>query len=118
MPQIDFCFPSANLHATAVHLQNLGVSVTQGKSTAQVEDQLVVAAVKMFEDRYRNQQAVGANLINEGVLQAAVLWSGVGAIFSADHSVYGDGVRRHQASVKVQTSGEFVVSVDLWVHLS
>lgn len=117
MPMVNFYFTTTNLNVTAKHLMALAASPTQGQTIAQVENQLVTAAVNLFQARFGNQQSVSAQQVNDGILHAAVLWKGIGAVYSANASVSGGGVLLHQANVNVPISGHFVVCVDLWAYL-
>jgi hypothetical protein len=116
MPQIDFYFDPANLTATANHLANLPGSPFFGQAVPLVENQLVPAAVNLFVSRFQPLPSVNAILVNDGVLHAAVLWKGIGAIFSASSSVSGNAFH-FAANVTLPISGQFVVSVDLWCNL-
>lgn len=117
MPTVDFYFAKTNLTATAQHLITLDATPTQGKTLQQVEALLVDKTVKLFEESFKSEPSVTGQKVNDGVLHAAVLWKGIGAIYSASQTVSGDGVLHHQANVNVAISGEFVIDVDLWANL-
>ena len=117
MPVVDFYFSTTNLKAVANHLQSLSGSPFAAQTIQQIESQLATASINMFASRYCNQAAVPAQMVNDGKLHAAVLWKGIGAIFSASAGVSGGGNLLQQQNVNVQVTGQYVVSVDLWAYL-
>ncbi|WP_151671184.1 hypothetical protein [Nitrincola schmidtii] len=117
MPVVDFYFSNTNLNAVASHLKSLSVSQFDGQAIHQIESQLVTASIDMFASRYCNLSAVSAQTVNQGELHAAVLWKGIGAIFSASEEVTGSGVLIQQQNLNVQVTGQYVVRVALWAYL-
>lgn len=117
MPVVDFYFSTTNLNAVASHLQSLSGSPFTGQTIQQIESQLVTASINMFASRYCNLPSVSAQTVNQGELHAAVLWKGIGSIFSASAGVAGGGFLLQQQNVNVQVTGQYVVSVDLWAYL-
>jgi len=120
MTKLDFFFDKPNLAAAAAKLAATTGSPTHGKSAQDVEEMLIVSAIKLFEHMFKSAP-VSALLVNDGVLQVPVIYNGFGAIFSAGRPGSGPThllvSRTEEVNVTVEGNA-FAVSVDFWSYLS
>lgn len=122
MSRLQFSFHPENLKATADYLVASPHFPTAKRTVAEIEDRLKNAAINSFSSKYSKvQTAKGQPLdrgdIDEDVVEAPVLWRGIGALFCPVTSAAVDGAATLTVDMPFELESKCVVGVNFLVVL-
>lgn len=122
MSRLQFSFLPENLKATANYLVAAAHFPTAKRTPEEMETRLKNAAIKSFSEKYRKVQSVkGRPLehedIEEDVVEAPVLWRGIGVLFCPVPSGAVDGATTLTIDMPFEVEPKFIIGASFLVVL-
>lgn len=122
MSRLQFSFHPENLKATAGYLVSAAHFPTAKRTVEEIEDRLKNAAINSFSSKYSKVQSekgqpLDRGDIEEDVVEAPVLWRGIGALFCPVTSAAAEGTITLTVDMPFALAPKCVVGVNFLVVL-